>query len=136
MRKNFLRWGAGLMALGVLAGAFGAHTLEKLVEPDRLTIFNTGVRYHMYHALALLVLGVLLYIRRTSLMRYAGWLFLAGIALFSGSLYLLTFANIFNLPTSIIGPLTPIGGLCFIAGWVILFFSTFQENEKRYRKDE
>ena len=134
MRKNFLRLGAILMALGVILGAFGAHGLQDMVSPERIDIFETGVRYQVYHSLGVLLIGVLLYFRKTSLMPWAGWLFIAGIAFFSGSLYLLTFAEVFKLPTSLIGPITPIGGLLFVAAWVVLAISTFQDNEKRYSK--
>ena len=134
MRKNFLRVGASLMALGVIFGAFGAHGLREIVSPEKLGIFETATRYLIYHALALLLIGTLLYFRKTSLMPIAGWLFIGGIACFSGSLYLLTFADIVDLPTAILGPITPIGGFLFVAGWVTLAASTFQDNEKRYRK--
>lgn len=134
MRKNFLRLGAILMAFGVLFGAFGAHGLKNVVSPERLAIFETATRYQMYHALALLLTGILMYFRKTSLMPIAGYLFIAGIVFFSGSLFLLTFSDIIDLPKGIIGPLTPIGGLLLVAGWVILMASTFQDNQKRYRK--
>lgn len=134
MRKQFLRIGAILMALGVVFGAFGAHSLKDMVTADRLEIFETGARYQVYHALGILLVGTLLYFRKTNLMPWAGWLFTAGIICFSGSLYLLSFAEILNVPTSLVGPITPIGGLLFVAGWIVLAISTFQENEKRYRK--
>jgi uncharacterized membrane protein YgdD (TMEM256/DUF423 family) len=134
MRKNFLRVGAILMALGVVFGAFGAHGLKEIVSAEKLGIFETATRYQIYHALAILLIGTLLYFRKTSLMPLAGWLFLGGIACFSGSLYLLTFSDIVALPTNLIGPITPIGGLLFVAGWIVLAVSTFQDNEKRYRK--
>ena len=136
MRKRFLRIGATLMALGVILGAFGAHGLKDIVTADRLDIFATATRYQVYHSLGIMLVGTLLYFRKTSLIPWAGWLFLAGIVCFSGSLYLLTFAEVFQLPTSLIGPITPIGGLLFVAGWIVLAISTYQENEKRYRKAE
>jgi uncharacterized membrane protein YgdD (TMEM256/DUF423 family) len=128
MRKKFLRLGALLVALAVALGAFGAHGLKDMVEPGQIAIYETGVRYHFYHAFAILVLGVLLYFRKTSMMLTAGWLFLAGIVLFSGSLYLLSVKDIFNLPAEILGPLTPIGGVLFIIGWVVFIASTYQTN--------
>ncbi|WP_020534088.1 DUF423 domain-containing protein [Lewinella cohaerens] len=134
MRKNFLRIGAILMALGVIFGAFGAHGLKEIVSAEKLGIFETGTRYQIYHAFAILLVGTLLYFRKTSLMPIAGWLFLGGIVCFSGSLYLLAFADLVALPTNLLGPITPIGGLLFVAGWVVLAISTFQDNEKRYRK--
>jgi uncharacterized membrane protein YgdD (TMEM256/DUF423 family) len=134
MRKNFLRIGAILMALAVILGAFGSHSLQNIVTVDKLKIFEIGTRYQIYHALGMLLVGILLYFRKTSLMPWAAWLFFSGIILFSGSLYLLTFSDLLTLPTSLIGPITPIGGLCFIFGWVVLALSTFQDNQKRYRK--
>lgn len=134
MRKNFIRLGALLCAISVFFGAFGAHGLKEIIKPDQLAIFKTAVQYQFIHAIALLIVGVLLYFRKTSWMPIAGWFFLTGIICFSGSLYLLSVKDIFNLPTSLIGPITPIGGLLFVAGWITLFASTYQSNEKRYRK--
>ncbi|PSR08527.1 MAG: DUF423 domain-containing protein [Bacteroidetes bacterium] len=134
MRKNFLRIGAVLMALAVIFGAFGSHQLQQIITADKLKIFEIGTRYQIYHALGILLVGILLYFRKTSLMPWAAWLFFSGIVLFCGSLYLLTFSDLLTLPTSLIGPITPIGGLCFIAGWLVLALSTFQDNQKRYRK--
>ncbi len=129
MRKVFLRLGAALAALGVALGAFGAHGLADVIEPEQIATFETGIRYHFIHTAALLIIGVLLYFRKTSLMLTAGWLFLGGIALFSGSLYLLALQDIFKLPVGLLGPLTPIGGVLFIAGWLVFFASTYQTNQ-------
>jgi uncharacterized membrane protein YgdD (TMEM256/DUF423 family) len=134
MRKTFLRIGATMMALAVIAGAFGSHGLKEIVTADSLRTFEIGTKYQIYHSLAILMIGILLYFRKTSLMPIAGWLFLAGIICFSGSLYLLTFAEILDVPTDLIGPITPIGGLLFVAGWLVLAISTFQDNEKQYRR--
>ncbi|RMF04245.1 MAG: DUF423 domain-containing protein [Bacteroidetes bacterium] len=136
MHKTFLRLATLLLALAVALGAFGVHGLKALVPAEALATFKTGVLYHFLHALALLCVGVLLYVRKTPWTVYTGWFFVAGIACFSGSLYLLTLAKIMNLPTSILGPITPIGGLLFIVGWLLLFASTYQTNEKRYRKSK
>lgn len=134
MRKNFIRFGTLLAALAVLLGAFGAHGLKNVLEPEKLEIFKTGVHYQFIHAIALVIVGTLLYFRKTSLMPIAGWLFLAGTLCFSGSLYLLSIADIFDLPKGLLGPITPLGGLMFTAGWLTLLASTYQDNEKRYRK--
>ena len=133
MRKTFIRIGAISMAVAVMLGAFGAHGLKEIISAEGMHTFETGAKYHVYHSLAILLLGILLYYRKTSLMPIAGWLFLAGIICFSGSLYVLSFAELGNLPTSIIGPITPIGGLMLILGWGTLAASTFQDNEKPYR---
>lgn len=135
MRKRFLRLGALLMIVAVILGAFGAHGLEGVITADKLESFETGVRYHFYHAFAILVLGVLFYFRKTSLMPTAGYLFLAGILLFSGSIYLLAVSDVFNLPEKVLGPITPIGGTLFIIGWIVFIVSTYQTNQL-YKRDK
>jgi uncharacterized membrane protein YgdD (TMEM256/DUF423 family) len=105
--------GAVLAVLAVACGAFGAHALKDIVTPERLQTFETAVRYQMYHALALLIISVL------PIKNYrAAWFLLAGTIIFSGSLYLLVLTNI-----SILGAITPIGGILQIIGWIILLFS-------------
>jgi len=104
-----------LAGLAVAAGAFGAHGLRERLAPDMLAVFETGARYQMYHALALL--GVAWAAGRWpgGLTTAAGWCFLAGIALFSGSLYVLSISGVRWL-----GAITPIGGLAFLVGWMLL----------------
>ncbi len=102
-------------AIGVAAGAFGAHALRDKVEPRLLEVFETAARYQMYHALALVGVGLLIARWPSALATSAGWLFVAGTVFFSGSLYAMTFTGIRAL-----GAITPIGGVCFIAGWVCL----------------
>ncbi|MGL4609750.1 MAG: DUF423 domain-containing protein [Trueperaceae bacterium] len=105
--------GAVLALLAVAFGAFGAHALKDMITPERLQTFETGVRYQMYHALALLLMSVL------PLKHYqAAWFILIGTLIFSGSLYLLVLLNI-----GIFGAITPIGGALQIIGWVWLIFS-------------
>ena len=113
--------GAVFAFLGVGAGAFGAHALRAHLAPDDLAVFETGVRYQMYHALALL--GVAYAASRWSggLTTAAGWLFVTGIILFSGSLYLLAISGI-----KLLGAITPLGGLCFLAGWVCLALAAWR----------
>lgn len=134
MRKTFLRLGTLLSAASVLLGAFGAHSLKEVISADQLAIFHTAVHYQFIHSLALIMVGILLYFRKTSWMPIAGWLFFVGIGFFSGSLYLLSLREIIDVPTGLVGPLTPIGGLLFVGGWLTLMASTYQNNEKRYRK--
>ena len=134
MRKTFLRIGTFSALIAVGLGAFGAHTLKELIPPEQLAVYETGVRYQFYHSFALLIVGLLLYQRKTRFLGISGWLFLVGIFLFSGSLYIIAVAKGSNFPLSWIGPLTPIGGLFFMAGWFMLFLSTYQENQ-RYKKD-
>jgi uncharacterized membrane protein YgdD (TMEM256/DUF423 family) len=133
MRKTFLRIGSLLALLAVVLGAFGAHGLKAIIAPEQLNTFEIGVRYQFYHAIAILAVGLLSYFRKVKLLHWAGWFFLAGVFLFSGSLYLLSLKEVISLPLALIGPITPIGGLLFIVGWALFFISTFQENERKGR---
>lgn len=107
-----------VMALGVAIGAFGAHGLQERVTPDLLAIYETGVRYHLVHGLAAILSGI---VARSGARRAhtAGWLFLAGILLFSGSLYVLAVTGVRWL-----GAITPIGGVLWIVAWLLLAFAT------------
>lgn len=115
MSKILLVTGSVLGFLGVVMGAFGAHTLRETLSAEELDIMQTGVRYHMYHAFALIVAGWALeqYERREFVK--SGWGFLTGIALFSGSLYLVGLTGMRSL-----GMITPLGGLAFLVGWFYL----------------
>lgn len=104
--------GAILAGLGVAAGAFGAHALGDRLPPDLLDVFTTGARYHTYHALALICVGIAADVRPDRLWEVAGWLFTAGILIFGGSLYALALTGLRWL-----GAITPLGGVCFLAGW-------------------
>jgi uncharacterized membrane protein YgdD (TMEM256/DUF423 family) len=105
-----------LMALAVALGAFGAHALKARLAPEMLAIWQTGVSYHAWHAIGLLLLGLLmLHAPGSAALRYAAWLFVAGIVLFAGSLYLLALGA-----PRWVGAITPLGGVAFIAGWVTL----------------
>ena len=116
MEKTFLLLASVFGGLAVAFGAFGAHALENRLTAEMLNTFEIGVRYQFYHALALL--GVVAVIARwpeATLATWAGWLFVAGILIFSGSLYILVFSGVRWL-----GAITPIGGVAFIAGWICL----------------
>ena len=116
MAKLFLSLGALAGLLAVALGAFGAHALRGRLDEYARGVFETAVQYHFYHALALALVGVLLLSQpATALLKSSGWLFLIGIAVFSGSLYLLAITGIKWL-----GAVTPLGGLAFIAGWGFL----------------
>lgn len=115
MDRLFLITGALSGALGVAAGAFGAHALRARVEPRMLEVFETAARYQMYHALALIAVAWVCTRTTSTFAGTAGWLFLAGTVLFSGSLYAMTFTG-----ARWLGAITPLGGACFIAGWVCL----------------
>ena len=101
-----------LLALATVLGAFGAHALKAQLAPDRLQVYETAVRYHFFHALGLLGIGLTLRFVDTGPVRWAALLVLVGVVLFSGSLYALTFGA-----PRIFGPVTPLGGLALIAGW-------------------
>ncbi len=120
MHKNFLIIAALLGGFSVLLGAFAAHQLKAIVGADVLQIFETAVRYQMYHALALLCTGMLYQPFPARQIRWAGNLFIAGIILFSGSLYLLCFIRHQHIQALWVGAITPLGGLSFIAAWVLL----------------
>jgi uncharacterized membrane protein YgdD (TMEM256/DUF423 family) len=109
---------SGLTAVAI--GAFGAHGLRPLITPDELGMWEKGVQYQMYHTLAMF--GCYLYLNNSAskLIRNAAYCFMVGVLFFSGSLYLLATRNLSHIPTMIIGPITPIGGLFFIAGWVLI----------------
>ncbi|MBN8674641.1 MAG: DUF423 domain-containing protein [Chitinophagales bacterium] len=123
MHKNFLLSGAMLGALAVALGAFGAHGLQRLTDDEAiLKGYQTAAQYQMYHALALLAVGILAERFHGKLMIWAGACFITGIFLFSGSLYLLTYLKIqASTAVKFVGPVTPVGGIFFIVGWLLLF---------------
>ncbi len=115
----------------VIIGAFGAHGFKNMlvdhqIDLYRLEIYNKGVQYQFYHTFVIFI-SLLLPVSHNKLKRLTAWFFVIGIFLFSGSLYLLALRDFINIPTSIIGPLTPIGGLFFILGWACLFLNIFKE---------
>lgn len=113
--RTFLVTGSVLGFLGVVMGAFGAHALREVLSAEELGIVQTGIRYQMYHAFALLAAGWALGQYRRREFATSGWAFAAGVALFSGSLYLLTWTGIRSL-----GMITPLGGAAFLVGWFFL----------------
>ena len=117
MTKPLLAAGAINGAIAVAAGAFAAHGLRDRLEARALEIFETAARYQMYHALAMVLCAAL----ATSGARTAGWIFQAGIVIFSGSLYALALSDI-----KILGAITPIGGLLFLAAWIYLAYSALR----------
>ena len=119
MKRTFLLLGSLFAFFGVALGAFGAHGLKNILPPDMLTVFETAVRYHMYHAFAILIVAVL--VEKVPVAILAGRLFGLGILLFSGSLYLLSLTGIRSF-----GMITPFGGLAFLAGWGVLLYAGFK----------
>lgn len=130
MHKGFLKTAAIVGALSVGLGAFAAHGLKELFSNDAIAIFETGVRYQFYHVFALLAVAILY--KDFPSLKTAGWLFIGGIILFSGSLYLLTIVKGMVQPGyKWIGPITPIGGLLFIAGWLWMFVAIIKGSPQR-----
>jgi uncharacterized membrane protein YgdD (TMEM256/DUF423 family) len=118
--KLFTIFGAMLGALGVAAGAFGAHGLKGWLTPEMLAVFETGVRYHLIHALGLLAVAWASTRWASRAIPAAGWFFVAGILLFSGSLYAMCLTGVRAL-----GAITPIGGVAFILGWLLLAWAAW-----------
>lgn len=121
MNKTYLITAGVLGALSVILGAFGAHALKSRMAPEALDIFETAVKYQFYHIFALLAVAIISQFIPGSLLTWSGRCFIAGIILFSGSLYLLSYFKMNgNTQMNWLGAITPFGGLCFIAGWLFL----------------
>ncbi|WJH30495.1 DUF423 domain-containing protein [Paenibacillus sp. CC-CFT742] len=111
--------GSIMMFLAVALGAFGAHALKRKLSADMIKIYETGVQYHIAHGLGLILLGLIAdRLEHSSLIMAAGWLLFAGILLFSGSLYALSITGVRKL-----GAITPLGGVAFLAGWVMVIIA-------------
>lgn len=121
VEKTFFIIGALSAAIAVALGAFGAHGLRERLTPQLLEIFETGVRYEIYHAFAILFVAFALTRWQSNLLPFAGWAFVIGTILFSGSLYLLALTD-----TRWLGAITPLGGVAFIAGWILLAVGVWQ----------
>lgn len=130
----FLIAGSLFGALAVIIGAFGAHGLKKYLDQGLLTeqnvvSFDTGVKYQMYHSIVLLIVFFLMERESSKWLTYSGWLFICGILLFSGSIYFLSTRGISNLSVGFLGPVTPVGGLLFVAGWltILIYALTYKK---------
>ena len=125
MQKTFGIIAALYGVLAVILGAFGAHALKEKLDAYQLEIFNKGVQYQFYHVIALFAVVFLAEKIQPKTLTFAGWFFSVGILFFSGSLYLLATRSILGTDalTPILGPITPLGGLCFIIGWILLLVS-------------
>lgn len=120
--KLFLIFGGINAALVVVLGAFGAHGLKTKISSEMLAVYQTGVHYHLFHALGLMVVGLLeTQIEGSAYLKWSGWLMLAGILLFSGSLYILSVNGIRWL-----GAVTPFGGLSFVVAWMLFVVALFK----------
>ena len=117
-----LQSGSLFGALAIILGAFGAHALKKILNAEQLKSFETGVKYQMYHAIVLLIIGFNMD-ETTSNYATTVWCFIAGIILFSFSIYLLVISSARGKKLKFLGPITPIGGLLLVAGWVLLLIN-------------
>ncbi|MBL0329537.1 MAG: DUF423 domain-containing protein [Bacteroidetes bacterium] len=135
MQKRFLLFSGFSGAIGVALGAMAAHFLKSKLETGLITeanlqAFETAARYQLYHSLALFAIAIFVEKFNDKLIAKAGYCFMAGIVLFSGSLYLLTTAKLMGLgDMRWLGPITPIGGLFFITGWVLIAFAGMKKNK-------
>jgi len=113
------------MALAVAMGAFGAHIVQDMLTSDRFEVYKTGVEYHFYHALGLLILGVIsIKIPGSRWLKWSGYCLISGIVIFPGSLYILTLTD-----TGWLGAITPIGGVAFIFGWIFLVIGVLKADD-------
>ncbi len=120
MNKQGIVFGASFAAIAVILGAFGAHALKAVMAPDKLLVFETGVRYHFYHSFALMLTGILYPSFPNKQLNLAISFFITGILLFSGSLYAISLLSINGGSIGPVGILTPIGGVFFILGWAMI----------------
>ena len=129
--NRILASGALLLMLAVLFGAFGAHALMPRLDSSQLATWRTAVEYHFYHALGLLLVGLLPLKVGRQVARWVATLLLMGIVLFSGSLYLLSAKDLLGIgnASAYLGPITPLGGFCFISGWAVLLVSAVRKND-------
>lgn len=123
MQKTFLILGAINAFVCIALGAFGAHGLKKMLSADMLAVYQTGIQYHFYHAFGILIIGLLLlHFPKSRLIPISGWLMLAGIVLFSLSLYVLSITGIRAL-----GMITPFGGVSFLSAWALLIYAIWKD---------
>ncbi|CAN5227656.1 DUF423 domain-containing protein [soil metagenome] len=125
MKEIVLTFGGIYGALGIIFGAFGAHILKKKFNEDQLRSFETGVKYQIYHALFLILTGIL-FSFNTSSQVVMGWLIIAGVFLFSFSIYGLTLSASMGKKLRLLGPVTPLGGLMLVLGWIIFTLNVSQ----------
>jgi len=120
-KSPFITVGAILAFLAVACGAFGAHALKDVLTPHMLTVYHTAADYQMWHAIGLILIGLLLQQRPSKALRKAGWLMLTGTVIFSGSLYALSLSGI-----KILGAITPVGGALLLAAWLVFAYASTQ----------
>ena len=123
MNRTFVAMGSGLAFFAVALGAFGTHSLRDRLSPASLQIWQTGVQYHLIHAVALVLIGLIAAHSPSKGVKTAGWLIYYGVLIVSGSLYALSLTGI-----KVLGAITPLGGLCFLAGWATLAYSAWKDS--------
>jgi len=129
MYKRALILGAFFAMIAVMLGAFAAHGLKDMLPPEKIEIFQKGVTYQFYHSFALLIVGIIYASYPFKSIRVATLFFVLGIIFFSGSLYLFPMLEVKNIDIPVIGRLiTPLGGLCFIVGWILLLIGFLKKN--------
>lgn len=126
MKQLVLIIGSLYGALSVILGAFGAHALKKVLTLQQLESFEVGVKYQMYHAIVLLIIGFY-FSFDSKLQSSMGWSFIIGTFLFSGSIYLLSTASLYGSSMKFLGPVTPLGGLLMIIGWILLLVNVVKQ---------
>ncbi|MGV2885115.1 MULTISPECIES: DUF423 domain-containing protein [Paenibacillus] len=127
MQRKWMMLGAVLTMLAVAIGAFGAHMLKEKIGADAIAVYETGVQYHMIHAIALLIIGLTAgQLGSSTKLKWAARLLFIGIIIFSGSLYVLSISGI-----KVLGAITPIGGVAFIVGWLLLAIDVWQRGKDR-----
>ncbi len=122
MKELVLTFGGILGTLAVIFGAFGAHTLKRKISQDQLSSFETGIKYQMYHAIVLILIGIIFPFHELSQIIMV-WCFIVGIILFSFSIYLLILSSLQGRKLVFLGPITPLGGLLLIIGWILLTYN-------------
>jgi uncharacterized membrane protein YgdD (TMEM256/DUF423 family) len=140
MLKNLLIISGISAAIAVVLGAMGAHALKNLISAEQLISFETAVKYQFYHTLALFIIAGLQLKLNSKFLEFASWAFVIGIILFSGSIYLLSTRELFNAPgLTVLGPVTPFGGISFIIGWIFITIEGFNYRDliiKLHKKDD
>ena len=126
MNKTITATGIVMIMLAIILGAFGAHALKEVLTPERLTSFETGVKYQMYHGLAFLIVGLLADRFNFSVKSFFT-VAIIGIVLFSGSIYLLAMQDVLGIKMSFLGPITPLGGVLLITSWGMLLVKTVRK---------
>lgn len=127
MNRKLGIWGSAFLATAVAFGAFGAHFLKGVMSPNSLETFHTGVDYQFIHGLGLILLGFSKAALSEKYFKWGGNLLIIGVVLFSGSLYLLSMQDWLGIYASFLGPITPLGGLCFILGWLFIMIGFLRQ---------